>query len=38
MNSLKSIQEFSRTPEIFKDNKMFFKDQEHNKFWQQIQG
>jgi len=38
MNSLRTVQEFSMTPERFTDNKMVFKDQGHNKFWQKIQG
>jgi len=33
MNNFKNIQEFSRTPKKFKDNKMFFKNQGHNEFW-----
>jgi len=38
MNTLKTIQNFHGRQKIFNNNKMFFKNQEHNKFWQQTQG
>jgi len=33
INSLKTIQEFSRTPEDIHGQQVFFKNQGHNEFW-----
>jgi len=38
MNNFTTVQELSRTREILKDNKMFFKDRGHNQLCKQIQG